>query len=97
MIFLQFPIFTGVTQTFTQEPIATTTLPASTGLPPLDKTVTVDTTEPYSATVSFNRAFHNDLRYVGVYDVLVLSINKLCLLSIVSHPVSIPDINRLIA
>ena len=58
-----------MTQTFTQAPIATTTLPASTGLPPLDKTVTVDTTEPYSATVSFNRVFHNDLRYVSVYDV----------------------------
>ena len=72
MIFLLFPILTGVTQTFTQAPIATTTLPTSTGLPPLDKTVTVDTTEPYSATVSFNRAFHNDLRYVAVVVVLVL-------------------------
>ena len=69
IIFLLYPILTGVTQTFTQAPIATTTLPASTGLPALNKTVTVDTTEPYSATVSFNRAFHNDLRYVSVYDV----------------------------
>ena len=61
-----------MTQTFTQAPIATTTLPTSTELPPLDKTVAVDTSEPYSATVSFNRAFHDDLRYVPVVIVLVL-------------------------
>ena len=69
-----FSIWTGVTQTFTHKPIATTTLPTLTGsplprtnsLPPLDKTVTVDTSEPYSATVSFNRAFYNDQRNVRV-------------------------------